>query len=66
MTATAMKRARRVLRVCLWSLLVIVGLGGGLIGYSVYSYSSETDVPHLSGTLTRGTIDVDGLTSTAK
>ena len=59
-----MKRVRRVLRLCLWSLLAIVGLGGALLGYFVYSYSRAPEVPHLSGTLTRETIEVDGLTRT--
>ena len=58
-----MERVRRVLRVCLWSLLAVVGLGAALVGYSVASYSSA-EVPQLSGTLTKGTIEVDGLTRT--
>lgn len=64
MTTTAMKRARRFLRFGLWSLLAIIGLGGALVGYSVYSYSSAPEVPQLSGTLTKKTIEVDGLTRT--
>ena len=42
----------------------MVGLGGALVGYSVYSYSSAPEVPQLSGTLTKATIDVGGLTRT--
>ena len=57
-----MKRVRRVLGFCLLSLLVIVGLGGALFGYFVYSPAPE--VPRLSGTLTRETIEVGGLTRT--
>ncbi len=44
------------------SLLVIVGLGGALFGYLVYSPAPE--VPRLSGTLTKETIEVDALTRT--
>jgi polyhydroxybutyrate depolymerase len=57
-----MKTVRRVLRFCLVSLLVIVGLGGAFFGYFVYSPAPE--VPRLSGTLTKETIEVDGLTRT--
>jgi len=56
----AMKRVLRLLRFCLWSVLVIVGLGGALFGYYVYTPAPE--IPQLSGTLTRKTIEVDGLT----
>lgn len=57
-----MKRALRILRVCLLTLLVIVGVLGALIGYFVYTPAPE--VPRLSGTLTRETIEVDGRTRT--
>lgn len=57
-----MKRVLRVLRFCLWSLLVIGGLGGAFFGYFVYSPAPE--VPRLAGTLTKETIEVDGLTRT--
>ena len=53
---------RRVLRFFLWGLIVIVGLGGALFGYFVYSPAPE--VPQLSGTLTKGTIEVGGLKRT--
>jgi len=59
-----MKRLRRVLRFCLWSLLVIIGLGSALFGYVVYSYSSAPGVPQLPGTFTKETIEVDGVTRT--
>jgi polyhydroxybutyrate depolymerase len=59
---SAMKKVLRVLRFCLWSLLVAVGVGGALFGYFVYSPAPE--VPQLSGTLTKETIEVDGLTRT--
>jgi polyhydroxybutyrate depolymerase len=58
----AMKGVLGFLRVLLWGLLVVVGLGGVLIGYFVYSPAPE--VPRLSGTLTRGTIEVGGLKRT--
>jgi polyhydroxybutyrate depolymerase len=57
-----MKRALRVLRFCLWSVLVIVGLGGALFGYYVYTPPSE--IPQLSGTLAKGNIDAGGLRRT--
>ena len=57
-----MKRVLRVLRFCLLSLLAIVGLIGALFGYFVYSPAPE--VPRLAGTLTRETIEVDGLART--
>jgi polyhydroxybutyrate depolymerase len=53
---------RRVLRVFLWSLLVVAGLGGALFGYFVYSPAPE--VPRLSGKLAEGTIQVGGLKRT--
>jgi polyhydroxybutyrate depolymerase len=46
------------------SLLVTVGLGGALFGYFAYSYSRAPEVPPLSGTLTKETIEVDGVTRT--
>jgi polyhydroxybutyrate depolymerase len=58
----AVKRVLRVLRFCLLSLLIFVGLGGAFIGYYVYTPTSET--PQLSGTLTRGSIEVGGLKRT--
>jgi len=60
--APSSRRVRRVLRFCLLTLLAIVGLGGALFGYFVFSPAPE--VPHLSGTLTKETIEVDGLTRT--
>ena len=49
---------RRVLRFVLWGLISVVALGGALFGYFVYSPSPE--VPRLSGTLTKRTIEVGG------
>ena len=53
---------RRVLRFVLWGLISVVALGGALFAYFVYSPSPE--VPRLSGTLTKGTIEVGGLSRT--
>ena len=53
---------RRVLRFVLWGLISVVALGGALFGYFVYSPAPE--VPRLSGTLTKGTIEVGGLKRT--
>ncbi len=53
-----MKRMLRFLRFCLWSLIGLVALLGGLFAYYVYTPASE--MPRLSGTLTKQTIQVDG------
>jgi polyhydroxybutyrate depolymerase len=53
---------RKVLRFFLWAVIAVVALGGALFGYYVYSPAPE--VPQLSGTLTRGTIEVGGLKRT--
>jgi polyhydroxybutyrate depolymerase len=53
---------KKVLRLFLWSLIVVVALGGALFGYFVYSPTPP--VPLLSGQLTKGTIQVDGLERT--
>src|SRR5205823_1836951 len=58
----AMKRVLRVLRLCLWSVLVILGFGGVLVAYYVYTPAPE--IPNLSGKLTKGSIEVGGLTRT--
>jgi polyhydroxybutyrate depolymerase len=55
----------RVLRLVLWALIGIAALAatlGALFGYFVYSPAPE--VPRLSGTLTKGTIDVGELKRT--
>src|ERR1043166_675476 len=57
-----MKKVLRFLRFCLWSALVIVGLGGALFGYYVYTPAPE--IPQLSGRLTKGFIEVGGLKRT--
>jgi polyhydroxybutyrate depolymerase len=53
---------RKVLRFILWGLISVVALGGALFGYFVYSPAPE--VPQLSGTVTKGTIEVGGLKRT--
>src|SRR5436305_6968030 len=55
---------RKVLRFLLLGLVVVVVLAGALFGYFVYSPAPE--VPRLSGALTRGTIEIGGLTRTYK
>jgi polyhydroxybutyrate depolymerase len=57
-----MKRFLRFLRLCFYSLVTIVALGGVLFGYFVYT--PDPEIPHLSGTLTRGLVDMGGLTRT--
>ena len=52
---------RRALRYLLWSLagiLALAGVLGALLGYLIYS--PRADAPHLTGTLTHGTISVAG------
>ncbi|MEQ1707558.1 MAG: PHB depolymerase family esterase [Terricaulis sp.] len=56
---------RIFLRFLLWSLIAVVSLGavlGALFGYFVYSPAPE--IPQLSGTLTKETIEVGGLERT--
>ena len=57
-----MRRILRFLRFSLYSLLVIVALGAALFGY--YVYTPDPEMPQLSGTLTKGSIVVDGLNRT--
>ena len=57
-----MKRFLRFLRFCLYSLVAIVALAGVLVGYFVYT--PVPDNPHLSGTLTTGSMDLGGLRRT--
>jgi polyhydroxybutyrate depolymerase len=58
----AMKRILRFLRFCFFSLIAVVGLGAVLFGYYVYTPAPE--IPHLSGTLTKGSIEAGGLKRT--
>lgn len=55
-----MKKILRVLLLCLAALLAVAVVVGGLFGYFVYTPAAE--MPQLTGTLTRSTIEVDGLT----
>ena len=57
-----MKKILRFLIFCVYSLLAIVTLVGAMFGYYVYTPASE--VPRLSGTLTRGSVEVGGLKRT--
>jgi polyhydroxybutyrate depolymerase len=57
-----MRSVLHFLRFRLWSLIVIVGLGGVLFGYYVYTPAPE--IPRLSGTLTKGSIQIGGLKRT--
>ncbi len=54
---------RTILRFLFWSLIVVAALGAtlsALFGYLVYT--PEPEVPLLSGALTKGTIEVGGIT----
>ncbi|MET3135340.1 polyhydroxybutyrate depolymerase [Oxalobacteraceae bacterium GrIS 1.11] len=57
-----MKRLLRFLAYCLLSLVAVVALCGALFGYFVYS--PEPLLPQLSGTLSKGAIEVGGLKRT--
>jgi polyhydroxybutyrate depolymerase len=57
-----MKRVLRFLRIGLLSLIVVVALAGALFAYFVYS--PDPELPRLSGTLAKGSIDVGGLKRT--
>jgi polyhydroxybutyrate depolymerase len=57
-----MRRVLRFLVFCLLSLLGLVVLCGALFGYFVYTPPPE--IPHLSGTLSKGSIEVGGLKRT--
>ena len=57
-----MKGFLRFLRFCLLSLIVVVVLAGALFAYFVYS--PDPEVPRLSGTLAKGSIDVGGVKRT--
>lgn len=57
-----MKKFPRFLRFCVYGLLGFVALCAGLFGYFIYS--TDPQLPQLSGAVTKATIDVDGLTRT--
>ncbi len=51
-----------VLRFCLWSVLVLVALAGSLFAWFVYTPAPAA--PRLSGTLSKGSIEVAGIKRT--
>ncbi|MES2317612.1 MAG: PHB depolymerase family esterase [Pseudomonadota bacterium] len=53
-----MKIFLRILRYCLWTLLAVVVAGGALGGYFLYTPAPE--IPRLSGTLDKASIEVGG------
>ena len=57
-----MKKVLRFLRFCVWTVLVVVVVGGALGGYFLYSPAPE--LPRLFGTLSKASIDVGGLKRT--
>lgn len=57
-----MKRALRVLRLCLLSVAALVAVAGALFGWFLYSPAAE--VPQLSGAVAKGSIEVGGLKRT--
>jgi len=57
-----MRRVLRFLVFCLLSLLGLVALCGALFGYFVYTPPPE--IPHLSGALSKGSIEMGGLKRT--
>src|SRR5581483_8090435 len=58
----AMRRVLRVLQISLVSLLALMGFAGALFWYFVYS--SAPEVPQLSGTLAKASIDAGGVRRT--
>ncbi len=57
-----MKKFLRFLRFCLYGLLSFVAVCAALFGYFIYS--ADPELPQLSGTVTKASIEVDGLTRT--
>jgi polyhydroxybutyrate depolymerase len=57
-----MRRALRFIFRGSIGVVALVGVLGALLGY--YGYSPAPELPRLSGTLTRGTMTVGGLTRT--
>ncbi|MBK9623863.1 MAG: prolyl oligopeptidase family serine peptidase [Rhodocyclaceae bacterium] len=57
-----MKNLLRLLRFTVLSILVVIALGGALFGYFIYS--PDPEMPPLSGTLTKASIEVGGLKRT--
>jgi polyhydroxybutyrate depolymerase len=57
-----MKKMLRFLRVFLTGLVIAIAAIGALFGYFVYS--PDPELPHLAGTLAKGSMEVDGLKRT--
>ncbi len=57
-----MKRVLRVIGVCLLGLFGLASLAAALLGYWVYT--PDPQLPQLSGTLTKGALEFDGLKRT--
>lgn len=57
-----MRKVLRFLRFCLFTLLIVIAAGAALFGYFIYS--PAPDVPPLTGTLAKGSMEVDGLKRT--
>ena len=53
---------KRLLRFLLWSFVIATAVTATLVGYFIYRPTPES--PRLSGTVTRGTIDVGGMKRT--
>lgn len=47
-----------MLRFCLWTVLALAGVGSALFGY--YIYTPAPEMPPLSGTVTKGVVEVGG------
>ena len=57
-----MRKFLAFIRSCLWSLLVLAALAGSLFGY--YGYTPAPEVPRLSGTLAKSSIEAGGIKRT--
>jgi polyhydroxybutyrate depolymerase len=57
-----MRKVLRFLRFCLFTLLIVIAAGAALFGYFIYS--PEPDASSLTGTLAKGSMQVDGLKRT--
>ena len=62
MKSVAVRRFLAYIRFCLWSALVLVALAGSLFVWFVYT--PEGEVPRLTGTLSKGSIEVAGIKRT--
>ena len=62
MKSVAARRFLAFIRFSLWSALVLVALAGSLFAWFVYTPAAE--VPRLTGTLSKGSIEVAGIKRT--